>query len=74
MQHTSDFRVLMTESYLPLKEVMEYYGTPTNPIGHFSFNFELLGLKNGCSAKALFDCITRWLDALPEGCWPNWQV
>lgn len=67
-------RVLMTEGYLPLPELMQYYGTQSNPIAHFSFNFELLGLKKDCSAISVFNCITRWLNALPEHCWPNWQV
>ncbi|ODM93752.1 Maltase A3 [Orchesella cincta] len=67
-------RVLMTEGYLPLPQLMEYYGTPTNPIAHFSFNFELLGLAKGCNASNAFTCITRWLDALPHWCCPNWQT
>jgi alpha-glucosidase len=65
-------RVLGGELYLSAKEMADYYGTPERPELHIPFNLQLSVLD--WDAKTLGDFIAEYLDALPEGAWPNWSV
>lgn len=64
-------RVLMGEIYLPLEELVTYYGQ--NLTGaHLPFNFLLL--QTPWTAEALRQTILSYQAALPVGAWPNWVL
>lgn len=69
---------MMAEVYYDnIKTVMKYYGTEEEPLADFPFNFNLLTdfqNRSDVTGFALKASITRWLDNLPEGKWPNWEV
>jgi alpha-glucosidase len=64
-------RVLIGEIYLPLEELVAYYGQ--NLAGaHLPFNFLLL--QTPWTAEALRRTISSYQAALPVGAWPNWVL
>jgi len=66
---------MITEAYLPVKEVMAYYGNKSHPIVHFPLNFMLISVsRKNVSAQSIYDAIRIWMDSMPEGAWPNWLV
>lgn len=66
-----DERVMVGEIYLPLSELMTYYGTD-QPECHLPFNFHLLLAE--WDAKSVARLIDDYEAALPEGAWPNWVL
>jgi len=64
-------RVLIGEIYLPLAQLMTYYGKDGNG-ANLPFNFQLL--QCAWSADALAEAIGDYDRALPEGAWPNWVL
>jgi len=64
-------RVLIGEIYLPVEELMTYYGTGLKG-ANLPFNFLLL--QSAWSANAMAQIITEYTRALPEGAWPNWVL
>ena len=68
-----DDRFMVGEAYAPLKTVMEYYGSASNPEFDFPFNFFLLGNKNWTGVD-VSGIVSDWLDNMPEGAWPNWVL
>jgi alpha-glucosidase len=66
-----DDRVLIGEIYLPVDQLVTYYGV--NLTGaQLPFNFLLLNA--GWNAASLAGIITRYQKALPAGAWPNWVL
>jgi alpha-glucosidase len=64
-------RVLIGEIYLPVPQLMTYYGK--NLTGaNLPFNFHLLQCP--WSAAAIAEVIGEYNLALPEGAWPNWVL
>jgi alpha-glucosidase len=65
-----DERMMVGEIYLPVDELMTYYGDGDQC--HLPFNFELIGLPWDAGV------IGRWIDtyeaALPASGWPNWVL
>ncbi|HEX8445930.1 MAG TPA: alpha-amylase family glycosyl hydrolase [Sphingomonas sp.] len=65
-------RVLIGEIYLPIPDLMAYYGTPDRPEVHLPFNFQLIDAP--WDARALHRIIAEYEAALPPGAWPNWVL
>ena len=64
-------RVLIGEIYLPVQQLMMYYGTDLKG-ANLPFNFQLL--QCAWSAEAVAQVITEYQGALPTGAWPNWVL
>jgi len=64
-------RVLIGEIYLPVQQLMMYYGTALKG-ANLPFNFQLL--QCAWSAEAIAQVITEYHAALPTGAWPNWVL
>lgn len=62
-------RVLVGEIYLPLEELVKYYGHGC----HLPFNFALIQLP-AWTAAGVGELIRRYEAALPAGAWPNWVL
>lgn len=65
-------RVLIGETYLPLPNLMRYYGETLNG-AHLPFNFQLVLLK-AVSAQVIREAVATYEAALPSGAWPNWVL
>lgn len=66
-----DDRMMVGEIYLPLVDLMKYYG-PHGDEAHLAFNFELI--KAPWDVKYIRTFMKRYELALPEGAWPNWVL
>ena len=64
-------RVLIGEIYLPIKELMPYYGKDLNG-ANLPFNFLLLQCP--WNAQAVAQVISEYMTTLPQGAWPNWVL
>ena len=64
-------RVLIGEIYLPVQQLMKYYGAELKG-AQLPFNFQLL--QCAWSAGALAQVILDYQNALPPGAWPNWVM
>ena len=64
-------RMMVGESYLPLLELVKYYGAH-NDEAHMSFNFELI--RAPWDPDHIRKYVQRYEIALPEGAWPNWVL
>lgn len=64
-------RVLIGEIYLPVPQLMTYYGRDLTG-ANLPFNFQLL--QCAWSAESVAQVISDYQGALPEGAWPNWVV
>lgn len=76
-EHGGDTRILMTEAYTSLPNIIRYYGNGQRNGSHVPFNFELITKVNGDStAKDFNDHIQEWLDAMPKdnGSYANWVM
>jgi alpha-glucosidase len=76
-------RVLIGEIYLPLRELVRYYGAaeaspqlvdaaPKLEGAQMPFNFHLILM--GWNAEAIAEFIREYEAALPAGAWPNWVL
>jgi len=65
-------RLLVGEICLPVRSLVQYYGTTEAPGVHLPFNFQLLDAP--WDAEALARIITDYEAALPTGGWPNWVI
>ncbi|MGY0710137.1 alpha-amylase family glycosyl hydrolase [Azospirillum argentinense] len=64
-------RLLIGEAYLPIDQLMAYYGADLTGF-QLPFNFHLLSTP--WEAKALAALIRTYEAALPPGGWPNWVL
>jgi Glycosidases len=64
-------RVIIGEIYLPIQQLMAYYG-PQNDGAHMPFNFLLLNLP--WHASEISAAIDQYEGALPADGWPNWVL
>ena len=65
-------RLLIGEIYLPVAELMPYYGTATRPGAQLPFNFHLI--QTAWNAPAVAELIRTYEAALPPWAWPNWVL
>jgi alpha-glucosidase len=66
-----DERVLIGEIYLPLEDMVTYYGNNGDGI-HLPFNFTLVELP--WDAPTIRAVINHYESLLPDGGWPNWVL
>lgn len=64
-------RVLIGELYLPIKDLVLYYGRDGRG-AHLPFNFNLILTR--WSAESIAALVTEYEAALPAGAWPNWVL
>jgi alpha-glucosidase len=64
-------RVLIGEIYLPVPQLMTYYGQNLKG-ANLPFNFHLLQCP--WSAAAIAEVVGEYDAALPQGAWPNWVL
>ena len=64
-------KVLIGEIYLPVKELVAYYGLNEDE-AHLPFNFQLLTLP--WDPQQIAAVINEYEGVLPEGGWPNWVL
>ena len=64
-------RVLVGEAYLPLQNIMAYYGAQQSGV-HLPFNFHLIGAP--WRASFIADLIAQYESLLPPQAWPNWVL
>jgi len=70
-----EHRAMMTEAYVPLADVIRFYGNETNRLADFPFNFNLIqGIRRGFTGPELREAIKSFLDAAPSWAWPNWVL
>ena len=72
-----DERMMVGEIYLPLQELVTYYG-PNNDECHLPFNFGLIRTDDYESVPWTAQAVRRRVEAyeavLSEGGWPNWVL
>ncbi|UFH57434.1 alpha-amylase family glycosyl hydrolase [Spirosoma sp. KNUC1025] len=66
-----DSRLLIGEIYLPINQLVAYYGIDGKG-AHLPFNFQLLLLP--WDARQIAAAIDQYEGALPESGWPNWVL
>jgi alpha-glucosidase len=64
-------RVLIGEIYLPVQQLISYYGVDLQG-ADLPFNFHLL--QCAWTAEAVKQVIFDYYSALPKGAWPNWVL
>jgi alpha-glucosidase len=64
-------RVLIGEIYLPVEQLVTYYGHDLKG-AHLPFNFQLL--QTAWNAASIAQIIEEYEAALPHGAWPNWVL
>jgi len=64
-------RVLIGEIYLPIEQLVTYYGRDLKG-AHLPFNFQLL--QTAWNAASIAQIIEEYEAALPHGAWPNWVL
>lgn len=64
-------RMMIGEIYLPIQQLMTYYGTDNNGV-HLPFNFQLLSLP--WEPLKIAAAIAEYETALPRDAWPNWVL
>jgi alpha-glucosidase len=75
MRHVTDQykdRVLIGEMYLPVEELMGYYGRQRDGGLHLPYNFQLILLP--WKAVDIFAGVNRYEASLPAFAWPNWVL
>ncbi|MBP7053972.1 MAG: DUF3459 domain-containing protein [Phycisphaerae bacterium] len=75
MRHAVDQykdRVLIGEMYLPVEELMGYYGRQRDAGLHLPYNFQLIVLP--WRAVEIFAGVNRYEASLPAFAWPNWVL
>ncbi|GCE29985.1 alpha-amylase [Dictyobacter alpinus] len=65
-------KVFIGEIYLPLPQLMEYYGEMLDEV-HLPFNFQFVQLANW-HARDIRASVDAYETILPEGAWPNWVL
>ncbi len=65
-------RVLLGEMYLPVEELVRYYGRQSDSGIHLPYNFQLIVLP--WRAMDIFAGINAYEASLPSFAWPNWVL
>jgi len=64
-------RVLIGEIYLPIEELVTYYGRDLKG-AQLPFNFQLI--QTAWNAPSIAEIMDQYEAALPRGAWPNWVL
>ncbi|XP_075235517.1 maltase A3-like [Lycorma delicatula] len=65
-------RIMLTEAYSGIHEVMLYYGNGTNEGIQLPFNFHLMYGNIEFNSTVYKYLIDLWFDNMPEGKWADW--
>ena len=65
-------KFLVGETYDPIETVVKYYGNHSDEF-HFPFNFLLLS-NTEWKGDVVSDLVSSWMEAMPDGAWPNWVL
>jgi alpha-glucosidase len=65
-------RMMVGEIYLPIEELVKYYGAPGQEECHLPFNFQLIDAK--WDAEVIKRLVDDYEAALPANAWPNWVL
>jgi alpha-glucosidase len=65
-------RLLIGEIYLPLPQLIRYYGAPHLSGANLPFNFHLI--QSPWTAEAIAEIIRSYESLLPAGAWPNYVL
>jgi len=72
-----DDRMMVGEAYLPIPELVKYYGQQLDEC-HLPFNFHLIETAKVTprpwNAQSIRQVVEAYEAALPEGGWPNWVL
>lgn len=66
-----DHRMMVGEIYLPVEQLMTYYGAHGAGV-HLPFNFQLITLP--WNARVIASAIDHYEASLPQHGWPNWVL
>jgi alpha-glucosidase len=66
-----DDRALIGETYLPIQDLMAYYGNNLGGV-HLPMNFHLM--LRSWDAETVAALVQEYEKALPRGAWPNWVL
>lgn len=73
--HDNVTKVIMTEAYTSLPNMIRFYGDGKRQGAHVPFNFEMISNVNITStAKDYKLRIDNWLSRVPDGSYANWVV
>lgn len=73
--HDNITKIIMTEAYTSLENMIRFYGTEKRDGANVPFNFELISNVNTAStAKDYKTRIDNWLQRVPKGKYANWVV
>ncbi|RXG54393.1 Maltase 2, partial [Armadillidium vulgare] len=71
-------KVMIVEVYEDdIDQLMKYYGTETDPLADFPFNFSLItnfGSRSDVTGTNLRANVEQWIKNMPKGMWPNWTL
>ena len=70
----SFYRIIITEDYVKGDILYKYYDTKNYKIAHFPLNFILDYIDRFENASFYDATINEYLDGLPEGATPCWNV
>lgn len=66
-----DDRLLIGEIYLPINQLVAYYGEELSGV-HLPFNFQLIVLP--WNPLEIYRAINEYEASIPPGAWPNWVL
>ena len=73
--HDHVTKVIMTEAYTSLDNMIKFYGDGKRNGSHIPFNFEMISYVNINSTAADYKLrIDNWLNRVPKGKYANWVV
>lgn len=74
-QNGGDTRILMTEAYTSLDNIIRYYGDGKRIGSQIPFNFHFMSnINKDTSAKRYAELIDEWLKKVPKGAQANWVL
>lgn len=76
-RHGGDSRVIVTEVYGDIQDVLKYYGTEDGSElrAHVTFNFQLITkLNSNSTANQVANAVNEWLNQMPSNYIANWIV
>lgn len=74
-KHGGEPRVIMTEAYASMDNIIRYYGNSTHKGSNIPFNFEMIQrLNKNSNAKDFSQVIAEYLSKVPKGSEPNWVL
>ncbi|XP_013410506.1 maltase A3 [Lingula anatina] len=67
-------RVLLTEAYGPIDEMVKFYNFNNSKGANLPLNFNLLSIDRDCKARCLHNLISSWMIEKPSDAWSTWVL